>query len=96
MYIFSVSVRELHTYFLSVFSHLYIVLIGYIYILRENLHIIYIPSYYFCLIEGSAFADGIEFLTPSLPDYHEFETGSEEETFSRQLVHLWATFATHQ
>lgn len=42
------------------------------------------------------FPDGMEFLSPSLPDYHEFEKGSDEEIFSRHLVHLWTTFAIHQ
>ncbi|ODM87346.1 Esterase FE4 [Orchesella cincta] len=46
--------------------------------------------------ENRAFPDGIEFLTPSLPNLHEFESGSDEELFSQHLVHLWATFATHQ
>ncbi|CAL8082939.1 unnamed protein product [Orchesella dallaii] len=45
---------------------------------------------------SQVFPDGIEFLTPSLPDLHEFESGSDEELFSQHLVHLWATFATHQ
>lgn len=48
------------------------------------------------IINYESFPAGIEFLTPSLPYYHEFETDSDEEIFSKDLVHLWTTFAAHQ